>query len=132
MEYGIEGVDYKYEKREIIPLKAGSGVLLPTLSSGIANMSRLHSVLADPDDKLAYSKEISANYIDAPNMLYDLDMSEYMEKIETISSIYKKYSAIFFKAQSDDVEAVMADFGQELSAAGIDEIIAELNRQMRE
>ncbi len=131
LEFGTEDEDYTYENRILTSLVENKEIDMPTLTSSIANMNLLHSVLVDPDDKLAYSKEISANYVTAPTMIYDFDMSEYAKQIQEISDIYSKYSEAFFMGNYDDVEAAVTEMGKELAAAGIDEIIDAINKQMQ-
>ncbi len=133
LQYGIEGVDYEYKDRLVKSLSSSryDQIPMPTISSAIANINILHNVLADPDDKVAYSKEISKNCPDGVTMMYDIDMSGYEAQMEKISEIYTKYEKKLFKAEYDDVEAAVAEMGAALAEAGMDEVIAELNRQMK-
>ena len=131
LQYGIEGVDYEYVGKVVKSLIPDETIKLPTASSAIGNMNLFHSVYVEPEDKLAYSKEISANCQAGPNMLYELDMDEYSEQLNEISTIYAKYEKQLFKALCDDVEATVAEMGEELAEAGIDEVIAAFNAQIK-
>lgn len=133
LQYGIEGVDYEY-KNSMVTTLSGSRydqITIPTRTATMANMNILHNVLADPADKIAYSKEVSENCPAGVTMLYDIDMSGYETQLEKISAIYSEYEKKLFKAEYDDVEVAIAEMGAALAEAGIDKVIEELNRQMK-
>lgn len=130
LEYGVEGEDYKYEDGLITSLKSGK-----TIRTGITDLSNtnlLHSIHFEPEDKLAYSKEISANYKVGPTLMYDFDMSAYDEQLTAISEIYRVYLKELFMGYCTDVETTIEAMKKELAAAGIDEVVAEINRQMEQ
>ncbi len=131
LEYGVEGVDYEYEDRTLKSLVPEKKIYLPTMTTAMSNINLLHSMLADPEDKLAYSKKIAGNFQDGPAMTYEFDMNEYTDQINKISTIYSMYEKRLFNAMCDDVEATIAEMGKELVAVGIDEVIAEFNSQMK-
>ncbi len=131
LNYGIEGVHYVYKDRLADYIHKPGALENPVSASYLANMNLLHPVLIDPEDKLAYSKQVSANYPDGPDMLYDIDMSTYKEQLQAIGSVYEEYIYKLFRAQYEDVDAAVKEMGTALAAAGIDEVISELNRQMK-
>ncbi|MBE5947522.1 MAG: DUF3502 domain-containing protein [Lachnospiraceae bacterium] len=131
-QYGVEGEHYAYEERMLYKLPDRALITYPAVFPQIGNINLFHPVFIDPDDKLIYSKEISANYIDAPTMIYDIEVKDYAEQLSKISEIYAKYAEILFSGECEDVEVTVFKMEEELSAAGINEIVAEINRQMRE
>ena len=129
--YGIEGEDFKEEKGILYKLPSGNVHSLPTSFSEFGNLNMLRSLLIDPEDKLAYSKDISSNYVDAPTMLYDFELSEYDEQIRNIGNVFYKYAHGLNAGEFEDVEATVAELNKELKAAGIQEIMDVINGQMR-
>lgn len=130
LHYGIEGKHYVYENGVTDNLDRQGRMQNPVEACYIANMNLLHSVLIEPKDKVAYSKTESVNYPDGPDMLYDIDMSAYEEQLQMIDDIYEEHLYKLFRAQYEDVDAAVKEMGAALAAAGIDEVINELNRQM--
>jgi len=131
LTYGIEGEDYKYEDRLITSLKNDIKISILTKGSNIGNMNLLHSVFFEPDNKLVYSKEISANYKKGPTIMYDFDLSAYEEQFVLISEINNKYLNELFMGYCTDIDATIEAMREELAKTGIDEIIAEINRQQQ-
>ncbi len=131
LEYGIEGEDYKYENRFVTSLREDLLISAQIVMPALGNMNLLHSVLHEPDDKLAYSKEISSNYKACPTFEYDIDMSAYEKQLATINRKTTAYLNELFMKNSD-VDRTLADMREELKEAGIDEVIAEINRQMQQ
>lgn len=128
--YGIEGVHYLYQNGTPLGM-SGKTMDLPIIFSELANINLLYSVLAEPEDKLVYSTEISECFPDSVSMTYDIDVSRYKTQLTKIQFIFDRYCTSLFSGMCD-VDATVAEFKEKLEAEGYSEIINEINRQIRE
>ncbi len=134
MLYGIESIDWRYdeEARKVINPVTGKEILHLYLNEvTYANINLLPSVFLDPDDKLAFSKEISAKHEAGPFIVHDVDISEYKAELDVIKSIYNEYETMLFYGKCDDVRQTISEMNERLEKAGIDRIIEGINNQMR-
>ncbi|NLZ46939.1 MAG: DUF3502 domain-containing protein [Clostridiales bacterium] len=84
---------------------------------------------SESDDKQA-NLDYQLEYVKkSPLYGFSLDTS-ITEKTSSIDQIYSKYFGLFY-GEYDDVDATLAEANKELKAAGIDDIIAKTNAQLK-
>ena len=64
-------------------------------------------------------------------MQHDVDISKYEAKMVDISKIYNEYIEILMSGKCEDIDKTVAEMNEKLEAKGINEIIDDINRQMR-
>lgn len=131
--YGVEGEDYIFYDGIPMTPDGKDYTDLPVIFADNVNINLLYSVLADPEDKAVYSKKMSENFVDGASMMYDIDMTGRYEQqqLSNLYDIYSQYMEILFAGTSDDVEATVTEMNEKLSAEGLDEIIEDINRQIK-
>ncbi len=133
MYFGIEGEDWRYddENREVILLPSGRTWARGVYFTAFSNMNLIPSVYLEPDDKITYIKEISAGHEEGPFMVHDVDISAHVDKMKVINSIYIEYIGELMSGGCGDLDGTFAKMKAELEAAGINEIVDDINRQMQ-
>lgn len=132
LRFGIQGEDYEYRDGILAALPGRAEIVIPIYFADLSNINLTHSVYNEPEDKLAYSKEISGNFADGVGVLYDIDLSGYGDSLNRIGQIYTKYEEMLFDGTCADVDATVAAMREKYAAAGLDEVIGAINGQIRE
>lgn len=132
LRLGVEGEDWQYdaEKRAVFNPVSGEEILIAQELAGLSNPNLIPHVSADPEDKIAFCKELCAMYEEDPIEKYNVNVSAYKDKLSTLDEIYWEFMDFFLTAECTDVEAAMKEMAAKFEAVGIDEIIDDINRQI--
>lgn len=142
MNYGIEGVHYTLDHNGqvvLIPPKDTNGDPIPDvqlLYSGVqytqGNWFILHTMggeVPDPLDKWDRFLEANAQAVESSVLGFTPDLSMMPVQLQNIEMVWEKYYPSLMTG-SVDVDTELHKFNQELKQAGIDEVRAEVQRQL--
>lgn len=122
--YGIEGKDYR-----IADGKADSDAWFASVYFG--NRYIITQGFREPDNKEEVLNAFFASALQSKALGIYFDFTDIADKVQEINAIYGEYSDLI-NGISTDPEADFAELAERVKAAGIDEVVAELNRQMEE
>ncbi len=133
--YGIEGKHFEYlDNGTVIRLKAGQDRYKPGLyqTGSVVNASvesASRTFLADPDqwEKVFEGYKKYGIYSETNGFAYDPTPKE--DIITAVSAIYEDYAAEL-RTGTSDPDAVIPKIKKRMTAAGIDELIDDINSQL--
>ena len=128
--YGIEGIHYQIVDGVVvqIPTEKGSAYRSP---ASTANHMITYPIGMEPTDKSEQYKEHNDASILSPEVLYHMDYNQYIDRVAAISGVYEKYIGLW-NGEYEDIDATIIELKQELNNLGIEELLAELNTQLKE
>ena len=131
--YGIEGKDYEVKDAEKGIAGYPEGVTSATVGWGnemwlSGNASVGYAWETDPEDVFEKYSEFNDTATLSPLYGFIYDTSNVKNEITAISNVKDKYKAIIENGDADP-ETAVAEFNEELKAAGIDHIIEDVQAQ---
>ena len=131
LNFGIEGVHYEVNENGTYGT-IGDAALDPArypLFAVVANQYLLGVWETDSPDVRERSMEINDNAELCPLLGFAADVTDYGNQIAGITSAYNEYFSTLING-AGDLETTLADFNAKLDAAGIDEVVAEVQQQL--
>lgn len=127
--YGIEGIHYELDENGQVVLTHSERYAGVQYTQG--NWFILHTIRGEPANKWDLYEQTNAGTIKSPLLGFTPDLSAYAREMAAITIACEKYGPCLLTG-SVDVETELARFLQELKQAGMDGVIAELQRQLDE
>ncbi|MCR4923859.1 MAG: ABC transporter substrate-binding protein [Lachnospiraceae bacterium] len=137
LAYGIEGKHFRYlENGTVLRTQTGSdryslGLYQtgPAISASVESPSE--SVLSDPDQWVEVYKEYEEEGIYSPVNGFVYDPSEFTNTISALRAIFNDYIT-GLRTGTSDPEEVVPKMKARMEAAGINELIDDVNKQLEE
>ncbi len=126
INYGIEGTHYKLDANNQVEKisNAYSGVQYTQ-----GNWFILNTVVGDPKDKWDKFREFNKTAVKSEMLGFTADTSKLTSKIAAITQVWTKYYPCLMTGSVDPDEQ-LPKFFSELKEAGIDEVQADLQKQL--
>lgn len=131
LDYGIEGTHYtKLDDFHIAQLdRAKDSYLFPSFSIG--DVFKTYAFEGTPEDKWEKFQEFNNACIEAPSLGFTPDLSKIKIKMAAVTNVAEEVTAPLYMGVVDPSEYVPKAV-QKLKEAGIDEVIAEIQKQYDE
>lgn len=132
LHYGIEGVDYVEVRDGVIGYPEGIddttvGWFNQTWLTGNASIG--FSWETDPDDIWEQYDDFNNSAVFSPAYGFSFDSANVKTEITAVQNVIDKYAAIIYSGMAEPDESV-AQFNSELEAAGMQNIVDEMQRQL--
>ncbi len=131
IDYGIEGTHYnKTDEKHIATTEQGkTSYGFPGFSIG--NLFNTYSLEGTPEDKWEKFEEFNNSSINAPSLGFTPDLSSIKTTMSAITNVAEEVNSSIYLGAVDPAEYVPKAI-EKFKAAGIDEAIAELQKQYDE
>lgn len=134
IRYGIEGSDYEMKSDSVAGYPEGvsadnAGWLNELWVTG--NGSLAHAWETDPEDIWEKYADFNESATVSPAYGFSYDASGVKTEITAVQNVLDKYTSLIYSGLSEPSETVEA-FNKELSAAGMDTIVADVQSQLDE
>lgn len=139
LAYGIEGKDFIVDKGDIHNYKDINEIHITTNSGTDVKWSIWHNWLGplwdqwgstwNSRENLEAMKEINASAEVSPIIGFVVDPTPIKTEVAQITSIYTNAEQVFVTGSMNDFDKYMDEYKQKLKGAGIDAVIAEVNKQ---
>lgn len=126
VDSGIEGVHYEMIGDRQRDLDAAERYNVPSFSLG--NLFLLNPYEADPENKWAMLEEMNASGKESPAFGFIVDRSLIENELAAITNVWEEYKKLLTHGQVDTDE-YLRQCNEKLKAAGIDTVLAEVQRQ---
>jgi len=140
--YGIEGVHYTLDSNDQvvpIPSTAANGNLIPDASPGYTGITytqgnwfilkTIGGENPDPINKWEQFRSSNARVVKSSLLGFTPDLSMMPIQLQNIEMVWEKYYSSLMTG-SVDVDSELPKFNQELKQAGLDEVQAEVQKQL--
>lgn len=129
LSYGIEGKHYTKVSDNVIKINADAGYA-PGSSWAVGNVFNTYVVEGQPEDVWEKTKEMNDSAIASPILGFAFDTEPVKLQLTSVTKIAKEYEALGGGAL--EVEKGLKEMNAKMKTAGIDEVIAEMQRQIDE
>ncbi len=126
INYGIEGTHYKLDTNNQVE-KISNAYAGVQYTQG--NWFILNTVVGDPKDKWDKFREFNKTAVKSEMLGFTADTSKLTSKIAAITQVWTKYYPCLMTGSVDPDEQ-LPKFLSELKGAGIDEVQADLQKQL--
>lgn len=129
LSYGIEGKHYTKISDNVIKLTPDSGYAHGS-SWAIGNVFNTYVIEGQPEDVWTKTKEMNDSAVTSPILGFSFDTEPVKLQLTSVTKVAKEYEALGGGAL--EVEKGLKEMNAKMKTAGIDEVIAEMQRQIDE
>ncbi len=129
LSYGVEGKHYEKVSGNVIKTIPDSGYA-PGASWAIGNVFKTYVVQGQPEDVWEQTKKMNDTAVTSPVLGFIFDPEPVKLQVTSVTKIATEYTAL--GGGSLDVEKSLTEMNDKMKVAGMDDIIAEMQKQVTE